>query len=149
MSIPNTQVRASHAVTISVGGVVVGLIQSWAPNQARPTTAVYTLESARAGEIFERVPMNITGTTINVNRVDLYGKRMEQAWGPGFTMVMLTDKRNPLAIKETWQNPDGSFHVGSYEGCWFTSMGRNLPADGDKVVRVNASIDYTTYTELL
>jgi len=149
MTIPNTAIRASHAVTISVDGVVVGLIQSWAPNQARPTTAVYSLEADRAGEIIERVPMNITGTTINVNRVDFYALRMEQAWGPNFNIVMLTDRANPLDIKEAWKNPDGSSHVGVYEGCWFTSLGRNLPADGDKVVRVNAAIDYTNYTELL
>jgi len=142
MPVPNTSVRSSHAVTIRVNGITVGLIQSWAPNEARPTTPVYELNSATAGEIYERVPMNITGTTINVNRVDLFNKRMEQAWGINFDLTMLTDQTNPLSIKETWANPDGSTAIIVYSGCWFTSLGRNLPADGDKVVRVNAAIDY-------
>ena len=150
MPVPNTSIRASHAVTIRANGTVVGLIQSWAPNQARPTTAVYELnassENVPPGEIYERVPMNITGTTINVNRVDLYTSRMEQAWGENFNEIqMLTDQNNSLEIRETWSNPEkggGDFYTTVYIGCWFTSLGRNLPADGDKVVRVNAAIDY-------
>ena len=142
MGIPNTSVRASHAVTIRVNGITIGLVQSWSPNQARPTTPVYELNAATAGDIYERVPMNITGTTINVNRVDLYSKKMEQAWGPNFSINMLTDQTNPLNIKEKWSNPDGSSDIIIYSGCWFTSLGRNLPADGDKIVRVNATIDF-------
>lgn len=147
MGIPNTSVRASHAVTIRVNGITIGLIQSWAPNQNRPTTAIYELNAASAGEILERVPMNITGTTINVNRVDLYNKRMEEAWGPNFNINMLTDQTNPLDIKEKWSNPDNKQLIIMYTGCWFTSLGRNMPADGDKVVRVNAAIDFVRHDE--
>jgi hypothetical protein len=149
MAIPVTSVRASHSVQIRSGGTTIGLIQSWAPNQARPTTAVYELNSDTAGNIYERVPMNITGTTINVNRVDLYNLRMEEAWGKNFQLIqMLTDQKFPLEIRELWKNPqDGSSLINVYYGCWFTSLGRNLPADGDKVVRVNAAIDYTYVQE--
>jgi hypothetical protein len=155
MAIPKTSIRASHAVTIRTSdGTTIGLIQSWAPNQARPTTAVYQLNASDGkvppGEIYERVPMNITGTTINVNRVDLYNLRMENAWGKNFSAIkMLTDQNNPLEIRELWSNPnDGSKTTLVYQGCWFTSLGRNLPADGDKVVRVNAAIDYVRVYEI-
>jgi len=171
VAVPNTKVRSSHAVTIKVGGITVGMIQSWAPNQARPTMPVYEINAATLGDMLERVPMNITGTTISVNRVDLYNNRMEQAWGPVFDINMLTDQANPFVIKERWQNPqqelsspfDLSGFVGGlvgsalsptvtgedltivYSGCYFTSLGRNLAADGDRVVRVNASIDYVRH----
>ena len=148
MPIPVTKVRTSHAVTIRVSSTIIGYIQSWAPNQARPTTPVYQLDASTAGLILERAPMNITGTTINVTRVDLYNSRMEEAWGPGFNAIkMLTDQVNSLTIYEKWSNPDGSSHTQVYEGCWFTSLGRNLPADGDKIVRVNAAIDYVSVHE--
>ena len=145
--IPNTLSRTSHAVTISVDGQAIGMIQSWGPNQARATAPVYEINSIGDGTMLERCPMVLSGTTINVTRVDLYKRPMEKAWGNYFDINLLTDQHNHIKIKEKWSNPDGSQMINMYEGCWFSSLGRVLVADGDKIVRVNATIDFVRVTK--
>jgi len=54
----------------------------------------------------------------------------------------LTDQSNPLEISEKWSNPDGSTELFVYTGCWFTNLGRNLTANGDRIVSVSASLMY-------
>lgn len=147
MGIPNTTVRTSHAVSIRVGGITIGQIQTWNPTQSRPVTPTYELNSITSGEVYENVPGNMTGLTINVSRYDLYNKRMEQAWGSNFNLRMLSDQQNPLAIIEKWVNPNNTTHINVYQGCWFTSLGRTLSATGDRIVNVNAALVYTRVDE--
>jgi hypothetical protein len=142
MAIPKTTVRTSHAVAIRANGVTIGQIQTWNPQQTRGVVPTYELNSATTGEVYENVPGNISGLTIQVSRYDLYKKKMEQAWGTSFNIQMLTDQANPLEISEKWSNPDGSVELYVYTGCWFTNLGRSLTANGDRIVNVSASLMY-------
>jgi len=143
MGIPNTTVRTSHAVTNRVNGITIGQIQTWNPTQARPATATYELNAATCGEVYEQVPGNVQGLTINVTRYDLFNKKMEEAWGPNFNIQMLSDQTQSLTITEKWSNPDGGLNILVYQGVWFTSIGRSLSASGDRIVNVNAALVYT------
>lgn len=142
MSIPNTTVRTSHAVAIRANGVTIGQIQTWAPTQSRGVVHTYELNSATTGEVYENVPGNLTNLTIQVSRYDLFKKKMEQAWGTNFNIQMLTDQSNPLEISEKWSNPDGSIELYVYTGCWFTNLGRNMTANGDRIINVSAALMY-------
>lgn len=144
MTIPNTAVRTDHAVSIYAEGKLVGYIQEWSPQQSRGMTPVYELNAASSGTIVEHVPGNMSNQTVTVNRLDLYNSRMEQAWGPGFSIQMLSDQFNPLTITEEWSNPDGSTVMVVYGGCWFQSLGRTHSAQGDRITKVNASMVYTS-----
>ena len=142
MNVPNTTVRTSHAIAIRTSGVTIGQIQTWNPSQTRTVTPTYELNPATSGEIFENVPGNIAGTTINVSRFDLFNKKMEQAWGVGFNITMLTDQTDPLSIQEKWTNPDSSTELLVYSGCWFSSLGRTISATGDRIINVSATLMY-------
>jgi len=149
MAIPDTTVRSSHAITVRSNGITIGLIQSWNPTQNRTVTPVYQLRADSqegTGNVYEQVAGNIGGLTITVNRFDLYNKLMEDAWGPNFTMQMLTDQSTGLEVRERWANPDGSSLNVIYKHCWFTSLGRTMSATDARIVNVNASLSYTSMT---
>ena len=149
MPVPNTTTRTDHALAIRVNGVTIGQIQEWGPQQSRTVTPTFELNPATSGEVYENVPGNIGGLTVTVNRFDLYTSKMEEAWGPGFSIQMLTDQTDPLEIQERWQNPDGTFEVYVYSGCWFNSLGRNHSAQGDRITKVNASLTYAKKQRIL
>lgn len=142
MPVPVTTTRTDHAISIRVDGVTIGQIQDWTPQQSRTVTPTYELNSATSGEVFENVPGNIGGLTIGVNRYDLFTLKMEEVWGANFNIQMLTDQTNPLIITEKWLVPNGSPEIWTYTGCWFTSLGRNHSAQGDRITKVNASLMY-------
>jgi len=143
MSIPVTNTRLDHAVSIYVNGIRIGLIQEWSPQQSRGMTPVYELNAASSGTIIEYAPGNMSNQTVGVNRYDLYKKRMEQAWGAGFSIQMLSDQSTSLTVMEKWDNPDGTGTQCIYEGCWFQQLGRTHQAQGDRITKVNASLVYT------
>lgn len=142
MALPNTTTRTDHALSIQVGGTSIGHIQEWTPQQSRTVTPVYELKTDTSGTVIENVPGNIGGLTITVNRFDLYTDRMEQVWGLNSSIEMLTDQQNQIVVQERWTNPDGTTEVWTYEGCWFTSLGRTHSAGADRIVKVNASMMY-------
>lgn len=142
MVLPNTTTRTDHAISIRVGGITIGQIQDWNPQQSRGLTPAFELNSATSGEPYENIPGNLSGLTIGVNRYDLYTIKMEQAWGAGFDIQMLSDQSNPLTIQERWLVPNGAKETWIYTGCWFTSLGRNHSAQGDRITKVNASLGY-------
>ena len=142
MVLPNTSTRTDHAVSIRVSGVTIGQIQDWTPQQSRTVTPAFELNAATSGEPYENVPGNLGGLTIGVNRYDLYTLKMEQVWGPSFDIQMLSQQSNPLTIQEKWLVPNGSPETWIYTGCWFTSLGRNHSAQGDRITKVNASLMY-------
>lgn len=144
MSTPNTNARLDHAVTIYVNGTAIGQIQEWGPQQSRGMTPIYELNSASSGNIIEYAPGNMSNQTITVNRYDLYNSRMEQAWGKGFNIQNLSDQSTSLTISEGWTNPDGTKLTVLYSGCWFTQLGRTHSASGDRIVKVGASLVYTS-----
>jgi len=142
MTVPNTSTRMDHAISIRVDGTTIGQIQDWTPQQNRTVTPVYELKSATSGEPIENAPGNLGGLTIGITRYDLYNKKMEQVWGSSFTMQMLSDQTSALQIQEKWSNPTGTAETWVYTGCWFTSLGRNHSANGDRITKVNASLMY-------
>jgi len=142
---PVTSIRTSHAVSILAGGKTVGQIQSWAPNQSLTVTHAYELKQETSGTVTENVPGNISGLTIQVGRYDLFSSKMEEVWGLGYTLKMLTDQRNPFTVREKWVNPDNSVENLEYYDCWFSQLGRNLQAQGDRIVMVNATITYSKF----
>ena len=135
-------IRTSHAVAIKTEGVTIGMIQSWAPTQSRTVSPRFELNAATDGRVSENIPGNISGLTITINRYDLIKSKMEELWG-SIDFTMLTDQANPLTIKERWDYEDGSTEVWAYMGCWFTSLGRNLSAEGNRIVGANATLTYS------
>lgn len=142
MPVPVTTTRTDHAISIRVDGVPIGQIQDWTPQQSRTVTPVYELNSDTSGEVIENVPGNLGGLTIGVNRYDLYLHKMEEVWGANFSINMLTDQTQSISVREKWLNPDGPDESYIYTGCWFTSLGRNHSAQGDRITKVNASLMY-------
>ena len=146
MPVPNTTIRSSHAVSIRVASTTIGQIQTWAPNQSRTVTPAYqlasTLNGIDSGEVVENVPGNITGLTIQVSRYDLFASKMEQIWGTAQALWMLTKQVNQIEVEEKWTNPDNTSEKYTYFDCWFSQLGRNLQAQGDRIVMVNATLNY-------
>jgi hypothetical protein len=89
----------------------------------------------------EKIPGNVTGQTIAVQRYDLYVRRMEVAFGTPDVM-MLSTQDTPFSVVERWQYPDGSIETLQYTGCWFSNIGKNYRSDGDRIVNVNATLEY-------
>lgn len=139
---PETYTRTDHALSIRVRGQTIGHMQQWSPQQSRAVSPVYEINSASPGAVSENVPGSMGGLTITVGRIDLYADKMETVWGPSFDIVMLMDQSNPITINERWDNPDGTTEVFAYVGCWFTSLGRQHSAQGDRITRANATFSY-------
>lgn len=139
---PQTLVRTSHSLTIIAGGTGIGLINGWNPTISRTITPIYELNTRTSGDPFEKLPGNVTGQTIAVQRYDLYTSRMEVAFGtPDIMMLSLQD--TAFEVRERWQFPDGTIEGIIYQGCWFSNIGKNYRSDGDRIVNVNATLEYT------
>jgi hypothetical protein len=154
--VPETLVRTSHSLTITVNGATIGLINGWNPTQSKTITPVYQIarfaHQTFTGDPVEKVPGNMTGQTIAVQRYDLYPVRMEQAFGSSIfaaaeaagrrDLMMLTNQDRPFIVRERWDYPDGGTEVIEYSGCWFSNIGRNYRSDGDRIINVNATLEY-------
>jgi len=148
---PQTVVRTSHALTIVYNGVTIGLINGWAPKTARTITPIYEINTATSGSIYEKVPGNETGNTIEVSRYDLYKSRIETLFGTVDLANSLTNQDAPFTVIERWVAPatpiaGGGTEILSYSGCWFSSIGRAYRSDGDRIVMVSATLEYVKKT---
>ena len=147
--VPETLVRTSHSLTIVANGVSIGLINGWSPTSSRGISPIYQIGTFinrnPSGDPLEKVPGNVTGLTMAVQRYDLYTQKMETAFGtPDLTMLSKQDR--PFDIRERWQFPvdrGGGVEILLYSGCWFSNIGKNYRSDGDRIVNVNATIEYT------
>lgn len=140
---PKTNTATSHAIAIKVEGLLIGRIQSWSPTQSRAVQAAYEINAVTQGDVAENIPGVASGLTIQVTRYDLFDTRMEQAWGEGFDLrEMLCNQANPLRIVEKWIKPNGEYSAYVYSGCWFSNMGRQMSVQGDRIISVNATIQY-------
>jgi hypothetical protein len=149
---PGTLVRTSHSLTIRVKGETIGLINGWNPTISRTITPVYQIATyhlqVRSGDPVEKVPGNVTGQTIGVQRYDIYKNRMETAMGT-VDLMMLSSQLDPFDVVEKWQfpqtqrRPEGGVEFITYSGCWFSNIGRNYRSDGDRIVNVNGTLEYT------
>lgn len=159
--VPETIVRTSHSLTIKANGFTVGLINGWNPTIGRTITPVYQIATrgsvdgggfVPSGDPVEKVPGNVTGQTIAVQRYDLYKGRMEVAFGLQFSgvpeqdLMMLSNQLRGFTVDEVWEYPDdqgGGTERVAYNGCWFSNIGRNYRSDGDRIINVNATLEYT------
>ena len=160
---PKTQTQLSHAVAIMFNNDIVGAINEWSPGMTRMITELWELGGSTPGAIkkyqkgpgepYEKVPGNVSGMRISVKRYDVYPKQMEFALGtflsPGEALTRLANQNEPFDIREAWAVPAGltqpaAGYSNEYEGCWFSDLGRTLSSTGDRVVNVNASIEYTS-----
>lgn len=141
MTLPNTRVRTSHGMAIKVGGVTVGLIQTWNYALTKDVTPVYELNPLTSGKPVDNVPGNVRGLTIDVSRVDLYNRTMEEAFGTN-DLAMLTDQTNPFDVHETWINPDGSTKRYIFVDCWFSRIQRRLDVGGNRIVVAEGTLVY-------
>ncbi|KKM25783.1 hypothetical protein LCGC14_1591500, partial [marine sediment metagenome] len=134
--VPETLVRTSHSLTIIANSEHIGLINGWNPTISRTITPIYQiarfLHNTFSGDPVEKVPGNVTGQTIAVQRYDLYVKRMEKAFGTDFAnrndLMMLTQQDRSFSVREVWDYPidqGGGREVIIYGGCWFSNIGRN------------------------
>lgn len=148
--VPITSIRTSHALTIKANGVTIGLINGWNPTQSRTVTPIYEVGADDSGNPVENMPGNITGLSISISRFDTYLLRMEQAFGTS-DLVMLTRQNQPFEIFEDWVGPNTTINNINladfrerfvYTGCWFTSLGRTLRSDDNRIVNVNATLMY-------
>lgn len=142
MPVPQTSIRTSHAISIRAGNTTIGQIQTWAPAQSKTITPTYELCSDTSGTVTENVPGNVTGLTIQVARYDLFKLKMEEVWGTSKALWMLSNQLNPLQIEEKWRHPDGTVEKFMFNGCWFSQLGRNMQAEGNRIVLVNATLAY-------
>jgi len=138
---PTTLTRTSHSVTILVNGTPIGLISGWSPQMSRAVQPIYELNAETSGLPYENIPGNVTGLTISVTRFDLWTAKMEEAFGT-VDLTMLSNQQAPFTIQEKWSKPDGSTETYAYTGCWFTSLGRNLRSDDNRLVQVSATLVY-------
>ena len=140
---PQTLVRSSHSLTIRVNGESIGLINGWNPTISRTITPVYELRTRTSGDPLEKIPGNVTGQTIAIQRYDLYVSRMETVFGTR-DLMMLSLQDAPFSVLERWIFPNnGGTEIIEYKGCWFSNIGRNYRSDGDRIVNVNGTLEYT------
>lgn len=160
--IPETIVRTSHSLTIKANGFTIGLINGWNPSIGRTITPIYQIATrgsfetgggfVPSGDPVEKVPGNVTGQTIAVQRYDLYKTRVESAFGlqfvgnPDQDLMMLSNQLRGFTVEEVWEYPDdqgGGTERLEYAGCWFSNIGRNYRSDGDRIINTNATLEYT------
>jgi len=147
MAIPQTKVRTSLGLEVRAKGVTVGFIQSWNVSLTRTVTPVYELNPVSGGKPVDLVPGNDTDLRIDVGRMDLHRKKMEDVFGTT-NIAMLSDQSNPFEVIESWMNPDGSVERYVYTGCYFSRISRRVDATGNRTIVVEGTINYVERRKL-
>ena len=148
MPIPNTRTASQHIISIRFNGVTIGLIQRWAPRQTRRMTPIYEINTLTSGRRVDIVPGNIEQLQIAVDRYDLFTTRLHEAFGFAANAINLADHTNAFDVQELWQLPSGLIIGTIYSGCWFSDIGREHTATGDRVIMARATIEVTDKTNL-
>ena len=149
VSPPMTQTASSHSVSIKTDkGLLIGRIQSWAPQLSRAVDTIYEVHVNNRGEPAERVPQAQTTNSLSVERYELYSLHMGEAFGaPSIRsdadLVSLTDQTKPFHVREMWQDPYGTIRAYGYMGCWFSSLGITIAANDDRIIKARATLEFT------
>lgn len=152
-----TSTTTTHGLLIQANGSAIGAITDWAPKQNMTATPVFEFGQvtvgggddimADRGEPFEIVPANIGGTTVSISRYDIYTNRFENAFKTN-NLQMLTRQDKAIKLIEFWATPDDVANFSNiYYGAWFTSIGRQHKAEGNRIVMVSAELMYTRKRE--
>jgi len=139
MAIPNTRVRTTRGMKIVVGGRTVGLIKSFNVNQDMTVAREFEINADSDGNAVELVPGNLDAHSATINRSDLYSQWLEEAFGMA-DPSMLSNQAEPFEIHEIYKKPDGSIDGFRHIGCWISSMSRDCPSDGARIVMRNATV---------
>ena len=146
---PSTFTRLDHSMTIRTGrGRTVGAINGWNPTQTRRVEEEFEVEVKSTGLPVDLVPQIVNSRTIRIDRYDLYTSKMEEAFGTK-RLDNLTDQHQPFTVREVWRTPLGSLEVFDYIGCWFADLGRTHNADGNRIVKANATLIYKLKRQML
>jgi hypothetical protein len=148
MPIPNTRTASQHIISIRLKGVTIGLIQRWSPRQTRRMTPIYEINQVTSGRRVDIVPGNVETLQIDVDRYDLFNTRMHQAFGFAASAINLADHTNPFDVQELWQLPSGLVIGTIYQNCWFTNIGREYTAQGDRVIMARGQLEVTDILNL-
>jgi len=146
---PLTQTASAHSIVIKTDkGIKIGRIQSWNINLARAMDTLYEVGPNVTGEPIERVPQVQTTNSIAVNRYELYASHLGEAFGvqlidPTNDMYTLVLQTNPFHVREIWRDPFGGMRAYLYANCWFSSMGQTISATDDRIIKVNATLEFT------
>ena len=146
MAVPNTQSVTTRGMKIVVNGATVGLIQNFTLSQARTVQRVFEINADSNGDAVEIVPGNLDDLSIQIDRVELYARALENYFGIA-DAAMLTNQTEPFELHEVYFKPDGTSYGYKYEGCWFTNTGRTCPAEGARLVTRNATIQASRIRE--
>jgi len=142
--VPNTRTRMDHGFTLRTSnGRIVGAVFAVDMQQSRALDDEFEIDVNAHGEVADIVGQALTTRTMSVRRFDLYTDIMEEAFGT-VELDMLTDQAGGFTLRTAWRSPAGVFAGGTrsyqYSPVWFESLGRSLNAEGDRVVRVDASL---------
>lgn len=141
MPVPNTRTASQHVISIRLRGITIGLIQRWAPRQTRRMTPIYEINTVTSGRRVDIVPGNVETLQIDVDRYDLFDERMHQAFGFPASAINLADHTEPFDVQELWSTPSGVPIGTIYQGCWFTNIGREYTAQGDRVIMARGQLE--------
>lgn len=142
--IPNTRVRLSHAYTLRTKrNQVIGGVYEVGVDQGRDIQLKAEVNVNAHGEFVDIVPGLMSTQTISIAIYDLYERVMEEALGTR-EIVVLTDQRTGLKLREVWRAPTGILGSDqrrySYGPLFFSRLGRRVATTDDRVVRVNAEL---------
>lgn len=144
--------RLSHSITIRAGGRAIGAIYELSEDLnvgLKPLYGLGTFEQpgqygARSGDPYEIAPGNMQPIKLSISRYDLVTSLMEEAFGTGFDLTILSNQDVGLDIVQIERRRDGSSGGIAWRGCWFETLGRKIGAEGDRVISVSATIQATT-----
>lgn len=165
--VPATVSQTTHALTLYFNGEVVGAVFGFNPDESRAVSEHYefggqdtgtTQWGKYPGTVFEKVPGNVSGQRIEVQRVDLYRKRFERLLRGQSLEETLAQQVAWFTVTAAWSTPTASDlalalptyptaplerYNKLYEGCWFARLGRTLSTTDDRVVKASSTIEYT------
>ena len=148
---PASLVKSSHGLQIKVGGVTIGAIQTWRPVAiTRAMKHVFELNPLSSGHPFDIAIGNLGGFTVDVERYDIWTDAFEKVFGGDVSLTdAIGNQSNPFEVYEYLLHPDGYKELKVYRGCWFSSIGREYSAEGDRVVMVRGTLTYIRRDKVL
>lgn len=148
---PDTLVRSSHGIQIKIKGEVIGAIRNWSPAEyTRGMTRVWELNPLSSGHPIDQVPGNLDGFTLRVDRYDIWKEPFEKVFGGDIALMeAIGNQQAGFDCYQYLWHPDGYKELTVYRNSWFTSIGRNYSADGDRIIMVSATLAFLRRDKIL
>jgi hypothetical protein len=142
--------KTYHGITLSVGGKVLGRVQSWNTTGAytREGNHVYELNNQTWGLPVDYVPSRATGFNIAATVAELWGSEIEVQLGmksSGDQIWNLIHQTRSFTADEFWFRGVDLYRIWRYRGCWLTDRNEtDYRADGDARVIANFNFNYVS-----